>query len=156
MKPFHFSLESLRVLRQQKERVAQQRYAAALAACEEARRQVQNAATELAAGWNLLGHELGQGIAAGRLAGLRTWCKALEIRWNERKAALGEARRAADAAFNEMTCAVRDRESLDRFYEKSLRAHDRAVQVEEQKNFDEMAVQMNGVPGALQFSVQNN
>ncbi len=156
MKPFRFSLESLLVLRRQKERAAQQRYAQALTACEAARLQLQSATAEMAVGWDLLGLELENGIPAGRLASLRTWCKVLEIRWNERKAALNEARRAAGLLFQEMTGAVRDREALDRFYDKSRRAHIRAVQREEQKSFDELAVQMNGAPGPLQFTCQNN
>ena len=156
MKPFRFSLESLLVLRRQKERAAQQRYAKALNACEEARLQLQRATTEQAAGWNLLGHELGRGITAGRLAGLRTWCKVLEIRWNERKTVVDETRRTADLAFQEMISAARDREALVRFYDKSRRAHSRAVQCEEQKTFDELAVQLNGASGPLQFTNQNN
>jgi len=156
MKPFHFSLESLLVLRRQKERTAQQRYARALMASEETRLQLHSATKELAVGWDLLSHELGQGIAASRLAELRAWCKVLENRWNERKAALDDARRAAGLALQDMTCAVRDREALDRFYDKSRRAHTRAVQHEEQKIFDELAVQLSGTPGPLQFTGQNN
>jgi len=156
MKPFRFSLESLLVLRRQKERASQQQYARALTACEEIRLQLQRATAELAEGWNLLSHELTQGIAASRLASLRTWCKVLEIRWNERKVSLGEARRAADLAFQEMIIAARDREALDRFYDKSRRAHDRAVQYEEQKTFDELAVQLNGAPSLLEFAGQRN
>jgi flagellar export protein FliJ len=156
MKPFHFSLESLRVLRQQKERAAQQRYAATLTTCHEAERQLQRATTELALGWNLLGRELEHGIVAGRLASFRTWCKALENRWNERKAVLDAARRAAELAFQEMTFAARDREALDRFHDKSRRAHDHQVQREEQKIFDELAVQLNGSPGPLQFTGHQN
>jgi flagellar export protein FliJ len=156
MKPYHFSLESLRVLRQQKERAAQQRYAGALAVCHEAELQLQHATAELAAGWNLLGQELGHGTTANWLTSFRAWCKVLEIRWNERKAALDETRRTAEQLFQEMACAVRDREALDRFHDKSRHVHDCAVQREEQKMFDELAVQMNGAPGPLQFTGQNN
>ncbi len=38
MKPFCFSLQSVRVLREQKERNAQQRFADAMRACEEQKR----------------------------------------------------------------------------------------------------------------------
>ena len=156
MKPFRFSLESLLILRRQKERIAQQRYARALTACEAARFELQCATTEQVTGWNLLGRELGQGISADRLASLRSWCKVLETRWNERKAALEEARHTIELAFQEMTVAARDREALDRFYVKSRHTHDRAAQREEQKIFDELAVQLNGAPGPLQSAGQNN
>jgi flagellar export protein FliJ len=156
MKPFHFSLESLRVLRQQKERLAQKKFSQALTVVNEAELQLQSSITELAGVWNMLSHELKQGIAAERLAALRSWCKVLEIRWNERKSTLNEARHAAELALQEMTFAVRDREALDRFYDKARRAHGRAVQREEQKIYDEMAVQLSSAPGPLQFAGQNN
>jgi len=156
MKPFHFSLESLRVLRQQKERAAQKRYATALTACEGFEVQLRQATAELTVGWNLLSNELGNGIAANRLASLRAWCKVLEIRWNERQAAVNEARLAAQQAFQEMAAAVRDREALDRFHDKSRHAHDRAAQREEQKMLDELAVQLNGAFGPLQLAGNHN
>jgi len=141
MKPFHFSLESLRVLRKQKEHAAQFRYARALIACDHAAAHLQAAAGELAKCWDLLTHELAVGVAAGKLAGLRRWCAVLEIRRNERRAALESARRAAGQAFQEMVAAARDREALDRFHDKSRRAYDRLAQAGEQKQFDELAVQ---------------
>ena len=52
-----------------------------------------------------------------------------------------EARRAANDAFRLMTVAVREREALDHFHDKSRRLWQRAFQAEEQKMFDELAVQ---------------
>jgi flagellar export protein FliJ len=152
MKRFTFPLESVRVLRQQKERAAQQRYARALGACNKAESQLQNAFLELEAGWNSLAGELAASASAGRLVHLRTWCTVLEIRWHERKAALAEARRVAEIAFQEMTAAMRDRDGLDRFHDKARLMHDLEVQREEQKNFDEMAVQSGESRGLLQFT----
>ena len=150
MKPFRFALESLRVLRKQKEHAAQLRYGRALTACDRAAAQLQMAAAELAAGWNLLSRELATGATAGKLASLRAWCTVLEIRRNERRATLAEARRAAERAFQAMIAATRDREALDRFHDKSRRAHEREAQSQEQKQFDELAVQRNrfGLPMA--------
>jgi len=156
MKAFHFSLEPLRVLRQQKEQMAQQCYARALAACNQAGRQLQEAVVELAAGWNLLNKELERGVTADRLAGVQSWCVVLKIRRNECQAALDDARRAAGLAFQKMTLAARDRETLDRFYEKSRRSHNGKVEREEQKVLDELAVQLSATPGPLQFPVRNN
>ena len=156
MKPFRFPLESLRVLRQQKEGIAQRHYAKMLAACDRAETHLQAAVAELAAGWKSLVHELANGAAAGEIMGVRMWCMALELRRNERQAALEEARRAAAKAFQEMLAAVREREALDHFHDKSRRAHDRAVQREEQKNFDEMAVQSSGANSLLQLAGHEN
>ena len=152
MTRFKFPLESLRGLRKQKERAAQQRYARALTVCKKLEIQLQEALAELETGWKSLGGELSATVAAGRLVHLRTWCTVLEIRWHERKAALAEARRVADLAFQEMTAAMRDREGLDRFHDKARLAHDQEVQREEQKNFDEIAVQSGESRSLLQFA----
>jgi flagellar export protein FliJ len=147
MKNFTFPLESLRVLRKQKERVAQQRYARALEVCRKAEAQLQYAAAELETGHSLLARELANGIAAGQHASLRNWCLVLEIRWRERQAALTEARRTAGLMFQEMSVASRDREGLDRYHEKARHAYEQQARRTEQKVFDEMAVQADGIPG---------
>lgn len=153
MKPFRFPLESLRVLRKQKEHAAQVRYARALAACDKAAEQLQTAVTALTAAWEALVSELSGGSTAARLLSTRTWCTVQEIRRNERKAALDEARRLAEAAFKEMIAAARDREALDRFFDREYSAHALATRREEQKHFDELAVQMSESPGALQLKM---
>ena len=155
MKTFRFPLESLRVLRQQKERVAQQRYARLLSACNTAAAQLDKATGELAKGREVLTRELNDGVTAARIMNLRTWCMALEIHQHERKAAFAEARRVSQLALNEMNSARREREGLDRFYDKARRAHAREILREEQKNFDELAVQMTGA-GLLQSSMADN
>jgi flagellar export protein FliJ len=144
MKPFRFPLEPLRVLRQQKERMAQQRYARLLSACNIAAAQLEKANGELARGRELLTREMNQGVTAARIMTLRTWCMALEIHQHERRAAFAEARRVSQLALHEMTAARREREGLDRFHDKARRAHSREMFREEQKIFDELAVQMAG------------
>ena len=151
MKPFQFSLEPLRVLRKQKERTAQQRYARALALSDKAAIQLQKATDELAGAYEHIVQELARGLSAAQIMGLRNWCTVLEIRRNEARAALEETRRATEKAFKEMVVAVRERESLERFYEKSREAYDREVLREEQKSLDEMAVQMSN--GNLLFQL---
>ncbi len=141
MKAFNFPLESLRTLRKQRENVAQQCYARALAACDHARQLLQLADAKLRAGHAALVTELKAGAQAGRIVSLRTWCGVLEIRRNECAAAVEEARRNANDAFQQLTTAVRERESLDHFYDKSERVWQRAAAAEEQKMFDELAVQ---------------
>ncbi len=140
MKPFRFPLQSIRVLREQKEQVAQQHFAEALRACEEAVFQLQAASDELAAGWTSLCEELSTGVAATRLLRTRAWCNVLELRQKERARALQIARRATDAAWREMMLASRDRETLDRHHDKCRRAYDREAQREEQKRLDEVGV----------------
>jgi flagellar export protein FliJ len=141
MKAFHFPLESLRTLRQQREHIAQQGYARTLVACDDAARGLQLAQQELQAGQRVLVQELQTGAVADRILNLRTWCTVLEIRCHERAAVLAEARRAAAEAFRQMTAAVRDRQVLDRFHEKAQHLWQRKFLADEQKMFDELAVQ---------------
>jgi flagellar export protein FliJ len=156
MKPFRFPLESLRTLRKQKERAAQQRYARSLFACKTAAAQLEKAVKELDAERDLLMRELTSGAPAGRIVYLRTWCMALEIHQHERRAAFNETKRVADLALLEMTAAMRDREGLDRFYDKARHAHEQDVLREEQKNFDELAVQLNGAGNLLQSAISQD
>lgn len=156
MKPFRFPLEPLRVLRKQKERAAQQRYARTLLACKTAAAQLEKAGKALDAGRDQLKQELTSGVPAARIVNLRTWCIALEIHQHERRAAFNETRRVADLAFQEMSAARRDREGLDRFHDKARRIHTQEVMREEQKTFDELAVQLNGAEGLLQSAIMGN
>jgi flagellar export protein FliJ len=152
MKLFKFPLESLRTLSKQKERIAQQNYARALTVRDAAGVQLQAADRALAAAWETLALELSDGAAAAQILGRRAWCTSLETRRNECQAALDEARRATETALREMVAAARKREALDRFREKSRLAHVRGALREEQKNFDELAVQMSGANGLLQLA----
>jgi len=155
MKAFSFSLESLRTLRKQREHAAQQGYARALVVCDGATRLLQLAEQELKSGHALLAAELKNGVAAGRILNLQTWCTVLEIRRNQCAAALEEARQNANHAFRVMTDAARDREALDHFHDKSRRLWQRAFQAEEQKLFDELAVQRQSVPAIFEQPLLN-
>jgi flagellar export protein FliJ len=140
MKAFRFSLQPIRTLREQKERTAQQLFAEAMRACEEAAAQLEIASDELTAGWNSLCHDLATGVVATKLGRTRAWCNLLELRQKERAAALQTARRIMDAALREMMLASRDREALDKHYDKCRQAHGREAQREEQKILDELGV----------------
>src|ERR1051325_7244563 len=145
MKAFRFTLQALRVLREQKEQLAQKRYAAALLACEAAAARVQAASEELTGCWHALSQKLSAGVAATELLRSHAWCNVLELRLKERAAALEQARLAVDTVWHEMILATRERETLDRFYDKKRLAYDRESQRVEQKNLDELAVQLAGV-----------
>jgi flagellar export protein FliJ len=146
MKAFNFPLESLRTLRKQRESAAQQRYARALALCDSAARLLQMADAEMAAGRALLLKELQSGATAARIVQLHAWCNVLEVRRKDCAAGLETARRDANDAFRLMTAAVREREALDRFHDKSQRLWQRAFHADEQKMFDELAVQRQAGP----------
>jgi flagellar export protein FliJ len=149
MKPFRFSLQSIRVLREQRERDAQQQFGAAMRLCEEATFQLQQASDDLAAGWDSLCQELSSGVPATKLLKSRAWCNVLEQRQKDWRARLLNAQRVMDEAWRDMMLATRDREALDRYHDKSRRAYDRVAQREEQKTLDELGARRAFVPGAL-------
>ena len=149
MKRFQFSLQSVRVLREQRERAAQQRYAAALRVCEEAAFQLHAASEELAAGWDALCQELAAGVTATRLVRTRAWCSVLEARHQERDAALKAASQAMNGAWRDMMLARRDREAMDRYHDKCRRAYDREAQRESQKQLDELGLRLHVAGGPL-------
>jgi flagellar export protein FliJ len=142
MKQFQFSLQPIRVLREQREREAQQRYAETLRRSEEAALLLQVASEELAAGWDSLCQDLSTGIAASKLHRTRAWCNVLEIRQKQRDAELKAARLAMNDAWREMTLATREREALDRYHDTCRRAFDRGAQHQEQKRLDELGLRL--------------
>jgi flagellar export protein FliJ len=154
MKTFRFPLQSLRVLREQKEQAAQKNYAEVLRACEDAAARVKAAGDELSASWTTLSKELTAGVTAMELLRTRAWCNALELRLKERTGILEQARLAVDAVWQVMLDATRDREALDRYYKKNRRTHDRKAQAEEQKHMDELAMRMADTPSPLEFAGQ--
>lgn len=154
MKTFHFSLSALSVLREQEEQAAQKRYADSLRICEEAATRVQKASHELMTCWRDLTGKLAAGVSAVEFLRARAWCNVLELRLKERTAALEQARLKVDAVWQEMLIATRDRESLDRFHDKKRRAYDLEVQRKEQKELDELAIQLASTPGPLHFQPQ--
>ncbi|HWD93803.1 MAG TPA: flagellar export protein FliJ [Verrucomicrobiae bacterium] len=154
MKRFHFSLSALSVLREQQEQAAQKKYSEALRTCEEAAVRVQTASSELSSGWQDLTGKLSAGVSAVDFLRSRAWCNVLELRLKERTAALEQARLKVDAVWQEMLEATRDRESLDRFRAKKRKAYDREAQRREQKEMDELAIQLAATPGPLQAQPQ--
>ncbi len=146
MKPFRFSLQPIRALRQQAEQSARERYAATLRACEEAATGMQQASVELTECWAGLCEKLASGVNSGELLRARAWCNVLELRVNERGSALEAARHAVDAVWEQLMVATREREGLDRLHERRRAAYQRQALAAEQKMLDELALQMAHFP----------
>jgi flagellar export protein FliJ len=149
MKPFKFSLEPLRTMRQHKEQLVRERYAATLRACEEAAARMQAASAELTGCWKTLCEKLAAGTSGDDLLRTRAWCNVLELRVKERGTELEQARLAVDAVWQELMQATREREAIDKFRDKRRQAYDLEVQRSEQKTLDEIALQLSQTPGAL-------
>ncbi|HWQ92805.1 MAG TPA: flagellar export protein FliJ [Clostridia bacterium] len=156
MKPFRFPLQPLRSLREHKEESVRERYAHTLRVSEEAAARAHAAAVELTACWTSLGQQLSTGVNSAELKHARAWCTQLETCLKERTASLQQARQAVNKVFQELVVATRERETLDRFYDKRRGAHDRESQRQDQKMLDEMAIQVSQIalplrPAKLSF-----
>jgi flagellar export protein FliJ len=137
MKPFRFQLQPILSLKEQVEQTAR----------------VQQASVELTQCWTDLCQKLAGGVASGELLRARAWCNVLELRVKERAAALEQARHAVDAVWQELMRATRERESLDRLQERRRAAYNRSLQAAEQKQLDELALQMLQSPASVRAMV---
>lgn len=146
MKPFRFSLQPIRALKEQAEQTAREHYAGTLRACEEAAARVQSASEELTKCWTGLCDKLATGVESGELLRARAWCNVLELRVKERAAALEIARHAVDAVWQELMIATREREALDRLHGRRRATYNREAQAADQKILDELALQLVNSP----------
>ena len=138
MKRFRFPLESVRTLREQKEREARQQYAATVRACNEVVSRLQIVNLELESCWIFVREQLVARTAALALAHASSYAGALEERQRKIQAELHAAQARVEAAWQALLCATRARETLDRYHDKLLRVHRREAQREEQKFLDEL------------------
>ncbi|MBC8095355.1 MAG: flagellar export protein FliJ [Akkermansiaceae bacterium] len=144
MKPFRFSLQPLRVIREQKEQKAQKAFGDALRLCDEAAFQLQASSDELVAAWTTLCREVTKGVNASEIMRSRSWCNVLELRQKDHAEALQQAQRSMEAALLQMRLATRDREAIDNYHDKRRGVYDLEVQRDEQKNLDEVGLRRTG------------
>lgn len=155
MKAFRFSLQSVRVIRERKEQVAQQNYAAALRAHEAAAENLQRALAALTAAWRAAGQQLAAGANAAELRRAKSWCDSLEHGQKACAQELQSAKYALELASRELMAAARERQAMDSLHDKSRRAYDREAQREEQKRLDEMGLQIATAGGGLRGRAVN-
>lgn len=144
MKPFRFSLHAVHTLRQRKEQVAMEGYAAALSAEREAVNQLQQVQAELEAAWREWNCALVEGCPAAALAQAQHYFQAVELRRQAALATVRQAERLAQEAFGAMLLARREREAVDAFYARQRGQYDRELQRDERKALDEMAQRRQG------------
>ena len=139
MKPFHFTLEAVRTLRQRQEQNAMEQYAQALLARQQTLDRLDAIQRELNAGWQQLREKLGGGCAASQLAQANDYHRALGKRRDECMSALGLAERRVNATLQAMLTARQQREIVEKSREKQKARHLREVFRAEQKVMDDMA-----------------
>ena len=139
MKPFHFTLESVRIVRQRHEQDAMDQYARTLLSRQQAVEKLEAVQQLLRAGWQELRQLLARGCQAASAAKMQEYHRSLEKRRDECLIALGVAERRVNAAFQAMLAARRQREIVDKFYTKQKARHQREQVRLEQKFLDDLA-----------------
>ncbi|HZQ48493.1 MAG TPA: flagellar export protein FliJ [Verrucomicrobiae bacterium] len=139
MKPFHFTLEAVRTLRQRQEQNAMEQYAQALLARRQILDRLNAVEQDLNAGWQELRGQLAKGCPASQAAQAHDYHRALGKRRDEAIAALGIAERRVNAALQAMLTARQQREIVDKSCEKQKARHLREQFQAEQKLLDDLA-----------------
>jgi flagellar export protein FliJ len=139
MKSFHFTLDAVRTLRQRQEQSALEHYAQALLGRQQAVTKLEAAQRELDDAMQDLRGKLAAGCAAAQAAQALDYQRSLVRRRDEAAQALGVAERRVNATMQAMLAARRQREIVDKFFEKQKAGHTRAQARNEQKMLDDLA-----------------
>jgi flagellar export protein FliJ len=139
MKSFRFTLEAVLTLRQRQEQTALEQYAQTLLARQQAVAKLENAQRELNASMQELRGQLAAGCTAAHAAQAHDYQRSLGRRRDECAQALGTAERRVNAAMQAMLAARRQREIVDKFFDKQKLNHLRGLARNEQKMLDDLA-----------------
>ena len=141
MRPFHFSLQAVRILRGRQEQLARETFGRAVQARQLALDR-QNAADrkliEAQAGLALLQSDR---VPVFRINQARGHCLVLEQQVSALSVALAQTQEAAAAAWKALQDARRQLELVERFFARRRAEYGRELREEEQKQLDEMAGQ---------------
>ena len=144
MKPFRFTLEAVRTLRQRQEQLAMEQYAQLLAARQQILLRLDTIQMELQDCWRQLGRQLAQSCPASQAAQAHDYQRLLAQRRDEAIEALGAAERRVHAALQVMLAARQQREIVDKSCDKQKAHHLRHQSRREQKLMDDLAGRRSG------------
>ena len=138
MKPFRFTLQAVRTLRERQEREALEHYGQTLIERLRAVERLETAEHELAQArfeWQQLASA---GAVAADLTRLQAGCATLAARRDECAGAVATAERMMNRALHTFRTARQACETVDNLFENQRAAHARAVNQAEQKNLDDL------------------
>lgn len=138
MKPFKFTLQAVRTLRQRQEQKARERYARALLTQREAQTRLKQVEAELEQAWSQITHQLPGGLPAANLSQLHAYAQSVEERRREHAAILAALSQALQKTAEEWRAARRESEVVEKCRLTQVAAYQRRVLAEEQKVLDEL------------------
>jgi flagellar export protein FliJ len=139
MRAFQFTLEALGTLRRRQEQNAMDQYVQSLIDRRKAIEQLEGAEATLNASWRQWRQQLAAGCSAAEAAQAVVYQRSLAQRRDECKGALENAERRVNTALNAMVQARRQREIVDKCFDKQKARYEREVARGEQKFIDELA-----------------
>lgn len=139
MKPFTFSLQAVRILRQREEHQALEAFAGTVRARQAALDQQNLAERQLAAAFDQLTVRQSAGAPLYQLNQLRAHSQALEQRLTGCKVACAKAQEAAHEAWEKLQDVRQALELVNKLYDRQFEQHERTLREEEQKQLDEMS-----------------
>lgn len=139
MKPFSFSLQAVRTLRQRQEQLALDGFGRAVQARQAAIDQQQLAERRLAAGQDQLTALQIDGATIEQMNQLRDHCRALEQQLTQSRAACAKAQSAANRAWDILQEARQALQLVDKLYSRQREEYDRELRREEQRQLDELS-----------------
>jgi flagellar export protein FliJ len=138
MKPFRFTLEALRTLRQRAEQSAQEKYAQTLLERSRSLEKMAQLDHELTLARQAWQQHAAAGCTAAQLAQEQLHCAWLDGLCRQAENHLALVERDVLQKLKDLAKAQGERELLDRFHDRHREAYDRKLAQAEQKNLDDM------------------
>ncbi|MGP8200997.1 MAG: flagellar export protein FliJ [Limisphaerales bacterium] len=139
MKAFHFTLEAVGTVRQRQEQKAMEQYAQSLIVRRRALEKLEAAEWELSACWQEWRGRLAGGYTAAEAAQAHAYQRSLAQIRDECAQALATAERRVNATLQAMLVARKEREVVDKCFDKQKARHQRELARGEQKFLDDLA-----------------
>jgi flagellar export protein FliJ len=139
MKPFKFTLEAVRTVREREEQHALHDYVATLRALAEAKQRVEAINDEISRVWSELRQSLQAGSRAAELARIQDYGEMLIRRKRTLDDELKAARVKANRSFTRYLAAHQACTVVEKCYENQHGQHDRDRRKHEQKTLDDLA-----------------
>ena len=139
MKPFHFSLQAVKTLRQRQEQISLEAFGRAVQARQEAMDLQHAKERELHAGWTQLEQLQMSGANSQDINQLRAHCHVLQQELTQAKQLTAASQEVANDAWEKLNESRQQLELVNKFYERRRDDYERELRQEEQKQLDEMA-----------------
>ncbi len=139
MKPFHFSLQAVRTLRQRQEQISLEAFGRAVQARTGALEKQNRKERDLHQAWRQLEHLQVSGANVRDINQVRGHCQVLQQGLAQAQQFTAAAQQVANEAWETLNESRQQLELVSKFYERRRDEYERELRQEEQKQLDEMA-----------------